>query len=144
MAARHEPFVALTEGPLDLEHVRAHTASTECGATLDFIGTTRDSFAGRAVVSLAYEAFHEMALAEMRAIGLEIIDRWPGTRFAMVHRLGQVALGEISVVISVATPHRAACYEASRAAIEALKARVPIWKKEIYADGSAWKANAPG
>ena len=68
-------------------------------------------------------------------------EKWPGARVAMAHRLGLVPVGETSVVISVTAPHRDACYAASRYAIDTLKARVPIWKKEVYEDGSSWKAN---
>jgi molybdopterin synthase catalytic subunit len=94
------------------------------------------------VTSLSYEAFAEMAVPVMEQIAAEACARWP-VRIAMVHRTGPVAIGEPSVVIAVGAPHRAECYEASRWAIEALKERVPIWKKEMYEDGSAWKANAP-
>lgn len=136
-------MVALTLSPLDPRGIEAAVAWTGAGAVLTFIGVTRDNFEGRAVIGLEYEAFREMAIAELERIEAELLDRWPGARLAMVHRLGPVGLGEASVVISVATPHRVACYEASRYAIEALKARVPVWKREIYKDGTAWKANLP-
>ncbi|MEZ4238841.1 MAG: molybdenum cofactor biosynthesis protein MoaE [Myxococcota bacterium] len=79
----------------------------------------------------------------LQAIGDEARARWPGVRVAAVHRTGVVAIGEPSVVIAVSAPHRGEAYDASRFAIEALKERLPVWKKEIYEDGSAWKANAP-
>ena len=69
------------------------------------------------------------------------MERWTQAKVAMVHRLGEVGIGEASVVIAVATPHRDACYQASRYAIDNLKQRVPIWKKELYEDGAQWKAN---
>ena len=127
---------------IDPERVRRHVAHPSCGAVLLFFGDTRHSFEGRTVVTLEYEAYTEMALLVMQAIGDEIAARWPGARVAMVHRIGPVPVGETSVVIAVATAHRDAAYLASRYAIDELKQRVPIWKKEIYADGSAWKANA--
>ncbi len=133
----------MTALPIDLAAVRAAVADPGCGAVLIFEGTARNAFEGRRVVHLSYEAWAEAALAEMEAIAAEIRAEWPGSRVAMVHRVGLVPIGEASVVIAVSTPHRAACYEASRAAIERLKARVPIWKKESYEDGSAWKANTP-
>ncbi len=136
-------WIAVVPGVIDVARVRRSVDDPACGAVLVFDGVGRDSFDGRGVVRLSYEAWPEVAEAEMQAIADEIAARWPGTRVSMVHRTGDVAIGEPSVVIAVATPHRAACYEASRHAIEALKARVPVWKKEIYADGSAWKANAP-
>lgn len=136
-------MVALTHRPLDPRALEAAVSWTGAGAVLTFIGITRDNFDGRAVVGLDYEAFPEMAMPELAKIEAEIVDRWPDSRVAIAHRLGAVGLGEASVVISVATPHRAAVYEASRHAIEALKARVPIWKREKYRDGAAWKANTP-
>ena len=125
---------ALTPDPIDVSAVRDAIADPRFGAILVFEGVARDSFDGRPVVELAYEAYEAMAVPELERIGAEIATRWPGARTAIVHR---------TVVIAVGTPHRAACYEASRYALEALKARVPIWKKEVYSDGSAWKANAP-
>ena len=133
----------LTPEPIDVAAVRRAVSDPGCGAILVFEGTARDHFEGRRVVRLEYEAWPDLAVPFMRRIGAEIAERWPGARVAMVHRTGVVPIGEPSVVIAVATPHRAACYEASRYAIEQLKARVPVWKKEIYEDGSAWKANTP-
>lgn len=133
----------LTPEPIDVAAVRRAVSDPSCGAILVFEGTARDHFEGRRVVRLEYEAWPDLAVPFMRRIGAEIAERWPGARVAMVHRTGVVPIGEPSVVIAVATPHRAACYEASRYAIEQLKARVPVWKKEIYEDGSAWKANTP-
>jgi len=133
---------ALREGPLDPEEVRRAVLDPAFGAVLVFVGVTRDRFEGREVTRLSYEAYPEMAVATMSRIGAEISERWGG-RVAIVHRLGEVPVGEASVIIAVGAPHRAECYEASRYAIDALKERAPIWKKEHYADGSAWKANAP-
>lgn len=133
---------ALTHDPIELSAVRAAVVHPSCGALLLFEGLARDTFEGREVTSLAYEAYEPMAIAELEAIGTAIEQRWGG-RTAIVHRLGDVPVTEPTVVIAVATPHRAACYEASRYALETLKARVPIWKKEVYTDGSEWKANAP-
>ncbi|MFT4621611.1 MAG: molybdopterin synthase catalytic subunit [Myxococcota bacterium] len=134
---------ALATSPIDVQAVRAAVTTPTAGAVLVFHGVTRDNFDGRVVVELAYEAYAPMAVAELERIGAEVSERWPGARTAIVHRLGVVPVTEASVVIAVSTPHRAECYEASRYAIDRLKDRVPIWKKEIYRDGSAWKANAP-
>lgn len=136
-------MLAIVDGPIDVAAVTAAVADPATGAVLVFLGVGRDNFGGQTVVELQYEAYPEMAVPVMREIADEIAARWPGSRVAIVHRTGRVAIGEASVVIAVATPHRGECYEASRYAIEALKARVPVWKKEIYVDGSAWKANAP-
>lgn len=132
----------LVHGPIDVAAVRARVSDPAFGAVLVFEGVARDSFDGRQVVRLEYEAYAELALPVMQAIAHEAAARWP-CRVAMAHRVGLVPVTEASVVIAVGAPHRAECYEASRYAIEALKQRVPVWKKEIYADGSAWKANAP-
>lgn len=134
---------ALTTDPIDVTAVRDAVSDPGHGAILVFEGTARNHFDGRPVTELAYEAFPEMAVPELEKIGQECAERW-GAKCAIVHRIGVVPVTEPTVVIAVGTPHRAACYEASRFALEALKARVPIWKKEIYTDGSAWKANAPG
>lgn len=136
-------MITLVDHPIDVAMVEASVYDPSCGAVLVFVGTTRDTFDGRAVVRLEYEAYVALAQAELMAIASEIGARWPGARAALVHRLGLVPVGEASVVIAVATPHRADAYDASRYAIEALKARVPVWKKEVYEDGHTWKANAP-
>ncbi len=133
----------LVDGALDRGAIEAAVTTPEHGAVLVFVGVTRDHFEGRRVVRLSYEAWDEGAITEMRRIGSEIEQRWPGARVAMAHRIGDVPPGEASVVIAVGTAHRAACYEASRYGIEQLKARVPIWKKELYEDGASWKENLP-
>lgn len=131
----------LVHGPIDETAARAAVAHPGAGAMLVFAGTARDTFEGKAVVALFYEAYAEMAVPVMRQIGEELTSRFEGARVAMVHRLGPVAIGEVSVVIVTSAPHRSACYAASRYAIDELKQRVPIWKKEMYQDGSGWKAN---
>lgn len=95
-------------------------------------------------VHLEYEAYIPMALSTMKTIGDEINEKWPGTQCAISHRLGKVDIAETSVVIAVSSPHRANAYEASRYAIERLKQIVPIWKKEIWEDGSEWKGHQTG
>ena len=134
---------ALTPDAIDVAAVERAVLHPSCGAVLLFLGTARDNFGERTVTHLAYEAYEEVAVAELQAIGRECAERWPGCRTAIVHRLGTVPVTEPTVVIATATPHRPACYTASRYALEALKARVAIWKKEIYEDGSAWKPNDP-
>ncbi|HHO50328.1 MAG TPA: molybdenum cofactor biosynthesis protein MoaE [Deltaproteobacteria bacterium] len=136
-------MLAIVDGPIDVGAVRAAASDPSFGAILVFEGVGRHDFEGRRVVQLAYEAYAEMAVPVLESIAAEATARWPGCRVAMVHRTGIVAIGEPSVVIAVGTPHRAECYEISRYALEALKARLPVWKKEVYEDGSAWKANTP-
>lgn len=126
---------------IDIKSVQLAVHSVKRGAVISFLGCTRDSHDGRGVVRLEYEAYEPMAILEMKQIRQEIIEKWPETEVAMVHRLGVVPQGEVSVAIAVASPHRDSAYLASRFAIDTLKQRVPIWKKEIYTDGSIWKDN---
>lgn len=135
-------MIALVHDRIDVPAVRRAVDDPGHGAILVFEGVGRDTFEGRAVTGLEYEAYAEMAVPVMQAIARECEERF-GARVAMVHRTGHVAIGEPSVVIAVGSPHRAEAYSASRYAIDELKLRVPVWKKELYVDGSAWKANAP-
>ena len=131
----------LTDQPIDVLAVQSSVTDPKNGAVLMFIGVTRDHFEGRKVTHLSYEAYSKMAIAALEQIGAEAKRRWPGSKIAIVHRLGTVPEGEASVVIGTSTPHRVSCYEVNRFAIETLKQTVPIWKKEMYEDGSQWKAN---
>ena len=134
---------AIQEHLINRETVRAQVDDPGCGAVLVFDGIARNNFQGRPVRALQYSAYPELALPVLRAIGQEMQDRWQA-RSAIVHRTGRLRIGESSVVIAVACPHRDACYEASRYAIEELKKRLPVWKKEVYEDdGEAWKPNSP-
>jgi len=135
-------MLAITDTAIDVRAVEAAVTWPGAGAVLTFLGIARDHFEGRPVVALEYEAYPELAVPVLEEIAAELHRRWPGARVAMVHRTGRLEISEPSVVITVATPHRAACYEASRFAIDTLKARLPVWKKEVYADGAAWKSNA--
>jgi MoaE-MoaD fusion protein len=135
---------ALTTEPLDAAVVTAHVIVPNNGATLAFVGTTREWTDGKRTVKLEYEAYAPMALRTMKQIGDEIESRWPGTLAAIAHRIGTVEIAEASVVIAVSAPRRDTCYEASRYAIERLKQIVPIWKKEIWEDGSEWKGHQLG
>lgn len=135
-------MIALVHERIDVAAVRRAVDDPGHGAILVFEGVGRDNFDGRGVVGLDYEAYAEMAVPAMEAIAAECATKF-GARVAMVHRTGRVEIGEPSVVIAVGTAHRAEAYAASRYAIDELKLRVPVWKKELYADGSAWKANAP-
>jgi molybdopterin synthase catalytic subunit len=124
--------------------VVAKAADPNHGAEIAFIGTTREYTHGKRTILLEYEAYIPMALRTMEQIGQEIHERFSSAKCAITHRLGQVAIGETSVIIAVSAPHRDACYEASRYAIEQLKLIVPIWKKEIWEDGSEWKGHQLG
>ena len=130
--------------PIDAAAVTAAVADPTTGATCTFLGTTRDHNDGRTVTELEYEAYPEMAVAEMRKIGDEAKRRWPITHMAIVHRIGVVPIGEASVVIAVSSPHRVAAFEAFHFAIDRLKEVVPIWKKEHFDGGEVWIGSQKG
>lgn len=137
------PEVLLTDDPLDREAIRRALARGAVGAVVVFEGTVRSPSEGREVRHLEYEAYGEMARAQMARILDEARKRWPDAACILHHRLGRVEVGEASVVAAAAAPHRAEAFAACRHLIERLKAEVPIWKKEVFADGSVW-AGAPG
>lgn len=130
--------IELTPAPIlmDKEIARAQ-GEPSCGAVATFTGTTRLEQDGQhgALVRLDYEAYEEMARGQMRALAQQAIERWSLARVVMVHRIGAVFPGEASVVIAVACGHRVEAFESCRWLIDALKQEVPIWKKDIFADG---------
>src|SRR3979490_2759068 len=128
----------LTPDPLDARRLEAAVSHKGAGAICTFTGVVRDSSRGRSVTHLDYEAYAEMANAQMRRIGDEIGERWPEARVAMAHRTGKLEIGEASVVVSVSCPHRAEAIAACKWGIDRLKESVPIWKKEHAADGTYW------
>ncbi|MGO4547027.1 molybdenum cofactor biosynthesis protein MoaE [Paenibacillus sp. 2TAB23] len=143
-AAEDVERYVITSDSISSDNVLAKVIVPEHGAAITFVGTTREWTHGQRTVRLEYEAYAPMAIATMRQIGDEIAQRWPGALCAISHRIGVVGLAETSVVIAVSSPHRDSCYEASRYAIERLKQIVPIWKKEIWEDGSEWKGHQLG
>jgi molybdopterin synthase catalytic subunit len=137
-------LAVLTDDALDPIAVARRVADPSCGAVVVFAGTVRESHRGRRVERITYSAYRAMADARLREISRRLELRYPGARVAIVHRLGSIAVGEPSVVIAVASPHREAAYAASREALERLKAEVPIWKREHYAGGeSSWREEEP-
>jgi molybdopterin synthase catalytic subunit len=129
----------LVEGPLDVGVLHREVEAARHGAIALFLGVVREtSPTGKPVQYLEYEAYAGMAEREMEAIAAELEGRWPGCTVAIEHRTGRLEIGEASVAIAVATPHRAAAFEACRYAIDRLKETVPIWKKEVFVDGSQW------
>ncbi|MBB6633836.1 molybdenum cofactor biosynthesis protein [Cohnella thailandensis] len=135
---------SITEEVLRADAVQRLVAHPDHGALLLFIGTTREWTAGSRTMTLEYEAYVPMALQSMKAIGDEIAERWPGSLVSIHHRIGRVDIGEASVIIGVSSAHRADAYSASRYAIDRLKQTVPIWKKEVYEDGTEWKGHQLG
>ena len=128
----------VTDGPLDLGALVEEVRDPSAGAIATFVGTTRDRSRGRTVTHLEYDAYPEMAEAEMARIAIAVGDRHAITRIAMAHRTGYVPIGEASVMIAVSAPHRAAALEACREAIDTLKQTVPVWKKEVFEGGEEW------
>lgn len=130
----------LTDGPIDVAALEAVVAGSRHGALVTFVGRARDrADDGRPVLELEYEAYPEMAAAVLEQIVAEAEARWAQSAVAVVHRVGLVPIGEAAVAIVSASPHRSEAYEANRFVIEAIKERLPIWKRERYADGSEWK-----
>lgn len=134
----------ITDRPLSLDEAARRVARPDCGAITTFAGVVRGETVTaegmRGTDFLNYEAYTEMAEAMMARIGEEIMQRWPKVKaVSILHRVGRLEIGEPSVVIAVATPHRGdGCFEACQYAIERLKAIVPIWKEENWSDGQVW------
>lgn len=128
----------VTTEVLDAREVEATVAGPESGAIVTFTGTVRDNARGKGVTALDYEAYPPAAEKMLERIGEEIRERWEIERVAIVHRYGLLRVGEASVVIAVASPHRDEAFAACRYAIERIKEIVPIWKKEHYSDGAVW------
>jgi molybdopterin synthase catalytic subunit len=139
-----DDWVGLSDEPLPLGPASDWAVLPRCGAVVVFSGTARDHSAGRVDVSvLTYEAYEEQALPRMRAIAAEARSRWPEIgRMALLHRTGPVSLGQSAVVVVVSAPHRGEAFDAARFTIDALKATVPIWKSETWADGESWGLEA--
>lgn len=135
---------ALVEEAIDVAGLVERLSRADCGAVVLFLGTVRDHHGGRRVVELTYTAYRQMAADKLKSIARELEATDPRLGVGIVHRLGTVPIGEPSVAIAVASPHRAAAYEASRRALERLKREVPIWKRERYDDGElVWREEEP-
>jgi molybdopterin synthase catalytic subunit len=138
--------IGLTAQPLDVNAMVRAVQTHAHGAVATFLGTTRETSPGdpRPVVALEYEAYPAMAVEEMETIAREVRERFGPLEIAMLHRTGRVVLGEPSVAIVIAAPHRGPAFDACRYAIDELKSRVAVWKREVYRDGdAAWVENAP-
>ena len=129
-------MIRLTTGPIDYYALTEAVRLPGCGAVVTFLGTVRDLTDGRVTVALDYEAYPGMAEKKRAEIEGETRRRWPVGELMMVHRLGHLDVGDVSVAVAVSCPHRAQAFEACRHAIDRLKELVPIWKKENWADGS--------
>ena len=130
-------MIRLTTEPIDHPALTEQVRRRTCGAVVTFLGTVRDLTGERTTVALDYEAYPGMAERKMAEIERDTRARWPVGEIVMVHRLGHLEVGEVSVAVAVSCPHRAEAFEACRHAIDRLKELVPIWKKENWGDGTS-------
>ena len=135
-----DTWVALSDAPMPVDAVAEWVVVPRCGAVVTFVGTARDHAGDRTGVErLTYEAYEEQAVPRLAAVAAEVRVRWPLVgRIALLHRTGELAVGDTAVVVAVSTPHRPEAFAAARFAIDAVKATVPIWKKERWDGGEDW------
>jgi molybdopterin converting factor subunit 1 len=136
--AIEENLCALVRTRIETSEIVAQLKAPPDGAVVVFEGIVRNHSAGRATLYLEYEAYEAMAIAKMREIGAEMREKFSIRRYAIVHRLGRLEIGETSVLIVVCSAHRGAAFDACRFGIDTLKRNVPIWKKEFFRDGAVW------
>ena len=136
-------FFELTTDPIDVGAVARRVVLPECGATVTLDGYAREWTKGRRTLYLVYEAYAPMALREMKSLGQQAHEKFEIAHIGIVHRTGRLEIGETSVVIAVSAPHRRAAFAACEWAILELKRTVPIWKKEVFADGEVWVESEP-
>lgn len=141
--ASQEPLIRLTRESIDAQSLIAGAKRGEDGAVVVFDGIVRNNSRGRQTLYLDYEAYEEMALRQMHELAAEAVRRFGIRDVSIVHRLGRLQVGETSVLIIVASAHRAQAYEGSRWLIDTLKKTVPIWKKETFVDGAVWADGEP-
>jgi molybdopterin synthase catalytic subunit len=136
-------LIEIVDAPIAAEAIVAAMKAGSDGAVCVFDGIVRDNTRGRKTLYLDYEAYREMALEQMQRLSAEAVERFGVRDVATVHRLGRLMVGETSVLIVVASAHRASAFEACRWLIDTLKKTVPIWKKETFADGAVWADGEP-
>jgi molybdopterin synthase catalytic subunit len=139
-------WIQLHDEPIDIGPVVDFVSASAAGGIDVFLGTTRDETGanGGKLIALDYEAYAPMALKQMKDLAARARARWPIVRLAILHRIGRVELARPSVIIAVSTPHRGEAFEACRWIIDTLKAEVPIWKREVWEDGSGtWVVPKP-
>jgi molybdopterin synthase catalytic subunit len=134
----------VTAEPLSVDALVQAVLTDGDGAVVTFVGTVRDNTDGRRVIALEYEAYGEMAVSEMRRIGVKMLRKHGLHGIAIRHRTGNLHIGEISVVIAVSSSHRAEAFAACSEALDLLKERVPVWKKEYFEDGEVWVGQGAG
>jgi len=131
-------LIHITDKLIDTESVTNSVRSDSNGAVITFLGTTRDTTAGRTVRYLEYEAYRPMADQTLKQIVNEINERWSIRDVAIAHRLGRLEIGDISLVVAVSAPHRKDAFLACQYSVDRIKQIVPIWKKEMFEDGEIW------
>lgn len=131
-------MIAITTDPIDVASALKYLQTAQAGAIDLFLGIVRDNTDNRPVDRLEYEAYDRMAISEMQKIVDEANRRWPLLGYTVIHRKGTLLIGEIAVLIGVATAHRAEAFDACRYIIDTIKQTVPIWKKEVFTDGEEW------
>lgn len=137
------PRCALVRNKIDLARVLEELKDPTDGAISVFDGIVRNNTRGRQTVHLEYSAYEEMAAKQMEQLAADALKKFAVREIRIVHRLGKIEIGETSVLIAVASEHRAAAMDASRFLIDALKKTIPIWKKEVFADGAVWTDGEP-
>ncbi len=133
-----EPVIQIRRDALDRDALVAAVSHPGAGGIVIFEGVVRDNARGKQIRYLEYDVYPEMAIQQIRTIIAEAEKRWDVDRVAVAHRIGRIEIGEASVIIVVATPHRAEAFEACRYIIDTLKTTVPIWKKEVATNGEEW------
>jgi len=131
-------MISITKDPIDLCNIMVATKEKSAGGQVLFIGSVRDHNENGSVSEIYYEAYKEMAEAKMMEIENEVRKRWPIKKFVAIHRVGNLKVGEPSVAVGVSSEHRKEAFEACKYAIDEIKTRVPIWKKEVSESGVAW------
>ncbi len=135
---REVQSAAIVTTTIDVAALQARVAHAGAGAVLTFAGAVRDHKQGRRVLRIHYEAYEPMARRVLERIASDVQAEWPECRVALVHRIGLLEVGEVSIAIAVSSPHRDAGFMALRAAIEAVKRDLPVWKREYFEDGAVW------
>jgi molybdopterin synthase catalytic subunit len=135
--------INISDTPLNIQACIDWVMTPKAGGIDVFIGTVRDSTGNEPVVRLEFEAYKQMAINELRKIAEEAIINWPVQKILVHHRTGILTVGEVPVIIAVAAAHRSAAFDACRFAIDKLKQTVPIWKKEVFENGSHWVSAHP-
>lgn len=131
-------MIVITHDELDAGQAVSEVGNPGAGATVTFVGTTRDNTAGRKVLFLEYEAYRPMADQQLARVADEMRERWDLTGVAIHHRLGKLEIGEASLVVAVSSAHRREAFEACHYSIDRIKQIVPIWKKEFFEGGEVW------